>query len=131
MESNSTLQFIGGLAFGAVVGWTTYFILRRAQPKALTDITTIIGALGGATITGLFTKESVAFVGYAIGLAVGFFVYYIVFLVIVGKHAIREALIKHLQETGGVALGGEPGGGQAVGEVVDWGADKKVKKSKK
>jgi hypothetical protein len=120
--NSDVLQFIGGLAFGAVIGWVTYFILRRAQPKALSDISTIIGAVGGATITGLFSKGGAAFAGYCIGLCVGFFVYYIVFMAITGKAAIREALIKHVQG-GAVPMGGTI----PTEEVVDWGADKKAK----
>jgi len=88
----NVLQFIGALAFGLVVGWTTYFILRRAQPKALSDLTTFIGAIGGAAVTTLFDSKGSTFAGYAIGLALGFLAYYLVFLWIVGVHAIRESL---------------------------------------
>jgi hypothetical protein len=30
----------GAVAFGIVVGWLTYFILRRAKPTALSDLST-------------------------------------------------------------------------------------------
>lgn len=66
---------LGAFCFGLVVGWVTYGILRRSQRNVLTDITTVISALGGAAVTGLFTAESGAFGAYCIGLAVGFFWY--------------------------------------------------------
>src|SRR5262245_27546048 len=66
---------IGGITFGLVVGWVTYGFLRRSARKTLTDITTVIGAIGGATVTGIFQPGTGAFAGYCIGLAVGFFGY--------------------------------------------------------
>jgi hypothetical protein len=89
-----TLMYVGAFAFGAVIGWTTYFIMRRAQPTAITDIAAVIGALGGAAILTLFEARGPMFASYAIGLAVGFFAYFVIFFLIVGKGAIREGLIK-------------------------------------
>jgi hypothetical protein len=96
------VMFVGALAFGGVIGWTTYFILRRAKPSALSDLSTIIGTLGGATILGLFDPKGPLFAGYAIGLACGFFAYYAVYSKVVGKTAIREALVKKQGEEGTV-----------------------------
>jgi uncharacterized membrane protein YeaQ/YmgE (transglycosylase-associated protein family) len=89
-----TLMYVGAFAFGAVIGWTTYFIMRRAQPTTMTDIAAVIGALGGAAILTLFEARGPMFATYAIGLAVGFFAYFAIFLRIVGSNAIREGLIK-------------------------------------
>jgi hypothetical protein len=127
----TVLQFFGGLAFGAVIGWITYFVIRRAQPKVLTDITTIIGILGGGAVTALFAPEGASFAGYAIGLALGFFGYYVTFSIVVGKHAIREVMIKSLKGSGGAAMGG--GARQETEEAgeVDWGPDVKTSKGKK
>src|ERR1044072_9480478 len=69
------LNLIGAALFGVVIGWITYRTLRRTKPNGLSDIATVIGAVGGARITGLFPKESGALSVYSIGLAVGFFVY--------------------------------------------------------
>jgi len=124
---DGVLRFIGGIAFGGVIGWITYFIMRRAQPKALTDLTTIVGILGGGTIIGLFDPKTITFAGYAIGLAVGFFGYYLLFLKIVGKHAIREVMIKQLGSEGGTGGGGAPMGPAEPPSPepgVDWGADR-------
>ena len=70
-----TLSLIGAFAFGLVIGWVTYGSLRRAKRNGLTDITTVIGAVGGAAVTKLFPTESGAFGAYSIGLAIGFFAY--------------------------------------------------------
>ena len=69
---------IGAGFFGLVIGWVTYRTLRRSQTNGLSDIATIIGAVGGAAVTTLFPSGSDAFGAYCIGLAVGFFAYLIV-----------------------------------------------------
>jgi uncharacterized membrane protein YeaQ/YmgE (transglycosylase-associated protein family) len=94
MPQTPILFYAGAFAFGAVLGWITYFIMRRAQPTALTDIATIIGALGGAAILNLFEARGPMFAAYAIGLAAGFFGYFLVYSLIVGKAAIRESLVR-------------------------------------
>jgi NhaP-type Na+/H+ or K+/H+ antiporter len=65
----------GALAFGLLIGWITSSILRRAKRDSLTDISTIIAALGGAAVTGLFSKGNGEFGIYCIGLAIGFWWY--------------------------------------------------------
>jgi uncharacterized membrane protein YeaQ/YmgE (transglycosylase-associated protein family) len=69
------LSLVGALCFGVVVGWVTYRTLRRSQTNGLSDIATVIGAIGGATVTALFTHESGDFGAYCIGLMIGFFGY--------------------------------------------------------
>lgn len=78
----------GPFSFGLVVGWVTYRTLRRkTDGVALGDIAAVIGAVGGATVVGLF--KSGAFDSYCIGLAVGFFAYFVTGIVIdkIGKSA--------------------------------------------
>lgn len=71
------IESVGAVAFGLVVGWITYRTLRRtATTASISDIAAVIGAVGGAAVTGLFTNPSL-FGWYSIGLAVGFFVYII------------------------------------------------------
>jgi len=98
----TVLLLVGALFFGTVVGWMAYFILRRARPTALSDLSTIIGTLGGATILGLFDPKGPLFGAYAIGLGLGFFAYYRTYKKVVGKAAIRETLIKKQGEEGTV-----------------------------
>lgn len=71
------IEFTGALCFGAVIGWICYRTLRRSgETVALSNIATVIGAVGGAAVTGLFdTKE--LFAWYSIGLALGFVLYLI------------------------------------------------------
>ena len=69
---------VGALCFGLVIGWVAYRTLRRSgETVALSDIATVIGAVGGAAVTGLF-KDQALFGTYCIGLALGFFLYLIV-----------------------------------------------------
>jgi hypothetical protein len=70
------ITFFSALLFGVVVGWITYRTLRHASTTGLSDIATVIGAVGGAAITGLFPHANGAFNGYCIGLFLGFFLYF-------------------------------------------------------
>jgi uncharacterized membrane protein YeaQ/YmgE (transglycosylase-associated protein family) len=64
----------GAACFGLVVGWIVYRTLRRTDTTGLSDIATVIGAVAGAAVTGIFDSEDL-FGYYAVGLAVGFFGY--------------------------------------------------------
>jgi hypothetical protein len=66
---------LGAACFGLVIGWVTYRTLRRSAGGGLSDISTVIGAVGGAAVTGLFSPQSGAFGSYSIGLMIGFFGY--------------------------------------------------------
>ncbi|WFE31243.1 hypothetical protein [Micromonospora sp. WMMD975] len=80
----STLSGWGAFAFGLVVGWFTYFVNRhRKDDVSLTDIATIIGALGGAAVLALFPARSELFGAYGTGLAIGFFGYFSMLVLIV------------------------------------------------
>jgi hypothetical protein len=68
----------GAFCFGLVVGWVTYRTLRRTKTNGLSDISSVIGAIGGAAVVSLFPEETNAFGAYSIGLAIGFFAYLIV-----------------------------------------------------
>jgi hypothetical protein len=72
----------GAFWFGLVIGWVTYRTLRRSGTTKIGDIATVIGAVGGAAVTGLFPKESNAFGNYCGGLAIGFFAYLAVALIL-------------------------------------------------
>jgi NhaP-type Na+/H+ or K+/H+ antiporter len=74
MGHASTVFDIGAICFGLVIGWITYRTLRRSDAAAVSDIATVIGAVGGGAVLGIF-KLGDSFGWYAIGLAVGFFGY--------------------------------------------------------
>ena len=85
-EVATTLQKIGAGAFGAVVGWYVYYINRwRKDDVQLSDIVTLIGAIGGAAILALFPAKTDLFGAYGIGLASGFFVYFFILVILVNK----------------------------------------------
>jgi NhaP-type Na+/H+ or K+/H+ antiporter len=68
---------IGAICFGVVIGWIVYRTLRRTSDAVrLSDLATVVGAVGGAGVTALFNSQAL-FGCYAIGLAGGFFAYLI------------------------------------------------------
>ena len=83
-ESASLLQLLGAGGFGAVVGWFVYYINRyRKAAVNLSDVVALVGAIGGAAILALFPAKSDLFGAYGVGLAAGFFGYFVVLLVMV------------------------------------------------
>jgi hypothetical protein len=66
---------VGALLFGVVIGWITYRTLVRKEGGAqVSDIATVVAAVGGGAVTALFSKPGL-FGMYAIGLFIGFFGY--------------------------------------------------------
>jgi hypothetical protein len=85
-EIATVLQKVGAGAFGAVVGWYVYYINRyRKDDVQLSDIVTLIGAVGGAAVLALFPAKTDLFGAYGIGLASGFFMYFFILVVLVTK----------------------------------------------
>lgn len=83
-DSAGLLQLLGAGGFGAVVGWYVYYINRyRKADVQLSDAVTLIGAIGGAAILALFPAKSDLFGAYGVGLAVGFFGYFVALIVMV------------------------------------------------
>lgn len=80
----TSVQEWGAFAFGLVIGWFTYFVNRhRTGEVTLGDVATIVGAVGGAAVLALFPAGTDLFGGYGIGLAVGFFGYFLVLVLLV------------------------------------------------
>jgi hypothetical protein len=78
-DSASTLQIAGAIGFGALIGWYVYYVNRHRTDKVqFGDLITLIGALGGAAILAIFPAKTDLFGAYGIGLAAGFFGYYLV-----------------------------------------------------
>ncbi|MGB9181084.1 MAG: hypothetical protein WCB68_17765 [Pyrinomonadaceae bacterium] len=78
------VHFWGAVGFGAIIGWYVYLVnrYRKADVQA-SDIVTLIGAIGGAAVLALFPAKSDLFGAYGIGLAIGFFGYFIVLILLV------------------------------------------------
>jgi hypothetical protein len=109
VDTDLALNFWGAFCFGIVIGWITYRTLRRNQAQSgLSDIATVIGAVGGAAITGIWKPGTNSFGGYCIGLLIGFFAYLIISFIIEGSKA---------RETVPTWLGTEPPQGQIIGIV--------------
>jgi len=84
-QAASTLQLWGAGAFGGIIGWYVYYINRyRRGDVQLSDLVTLIGVLGGGAILALFPARTDLFGAYGIGLAVGFFLYFLVLIFLVG-----------------------------------------------
>lgn len=81
-----SIQLIGAAGFGALIGWYVYFINRyRSGDVQLGDLVTVIGVLGGAGVLALFPAQSSLFGAYGVGLAIGFFGYFLILVVLVWK----------------------------------------------
>jgi hypothetical protein len=79
------LVLIGAGAFGVLIGWYVYYVNRyRKGDVQLSDITTLIGVIGGGSILTLFEGAKTEMFGaYGVGLFVGFFAYLILLSVMV------------------------------------------------
>jgi uncharacterized membrane protein YeaQ/YmgE (transglycosylase-associated protein family) len=83
---------LGAVLFGVVVGWVTYrTLIRRSDEATLSDIATVIGAVGGGAVVGLFDSPHL-FGLYSIGLAVGFFGYLALFRIINGSRETGDRM---------------------------------------
>jgi hypothetical protein len=79
-------KMVGAFLFGVVIGWFVYHTLRyRSGPTGLDDIAKLIGMIGGAAVLVLFPEKSDLFAWYGIGLAFGFFLYFVILLIMVKK----------------------------------------------
>jgi len=89
-DEATLLQLIGAFCFGMLLGWYLYYINRyRKEEIKLNDLVTLIGALGGATILALFPAKSDLFGAYGVGLAIGFFGYFLFLVVLVALSKTR------------------------------------------
>jgi drug/metabolite transporter (DMT)-like permease len=83
-QSASALQICGAACFGALIGWYVYYINRyRRGDVQLSDLVTLIGVLGGSAVLVLFPARTDLFGAYGIGLAIGFFGYFLALLIMV------------------------------------------------
>jgi len=114
LQATTVLPLARAFCFGLVVGYITYRTLARTTAKAsIADLATVIAAIGGGTVTMLFGGADGNMFGlYAIGLAVGLLLYFIVL-----RRYLPEKSIEVLSEgdDGPRQGGGRAGGDDAVG----------------
>jgi zinc transporter ZupT len=77
----------GAFWFGVVIGFITYRTLKHKKEVGISDIATVLGAVGGAAVLALFPVDSNRFDFYAIGLAAGFFLYLALSMLLAGREA--------------------------------------------
>jgi len=78
------LQIAGALGFGLLIGWYIYYINRyRRGDIQWSDLVTLVGIIGGTAILALFPQGTDLFGAYGVGLAVGFFSYFIALIIMV------------------------------------------------
>src|SRR5829696_4221702 len=82
----SWIQILGAGGFGALIGWYVYYINRyRKGDVQLSDLVTLIGAVGGSAVLVLFPQGSDLFGAYGIGLFGGFFSYFLMLIALVAR----------------------------------------------
>lgn len=95
---NILMPQMGAFSFGLIIGWYVYYVNRyRKGDVQFSDITTLTGAIGGAALLRLFDTSDAnklspeLFGWYGVGLAVGFFGYFVVLAVLVEKSSSFNA----------------------------------------
>ncbi len=121
----TTLQLVGAFLFGMVIGWFVYFVNRhRTEEVKLADVATLVAAIGAGAILVLFPAGTDLFGSYGIGLAVGFFLYFGVLLLIVAVQKKERGwtfewfldgraprLAENQERSGSHPMGSQAGGG--------------------
>ncbi|MFF7602955.1 hypothetical protein [Streptomyces mirabilis] len=88
MGSSQTVMSVGACCFGITIGYITYRTLVRAERSAVSDLATVVTAVGGAAVTSLFDpQQGDTFGWYSIGLLVGLAVFFLLFFAMNGKAA--------------------------------------------
>jgi hypothetical protein len=89
----SVLVQAGACCFGIVIGYVTYRTLARSTDRAaISDLAAVVGAVGGAVITGLFPAGSTLFAWYSIGLLGGMAAFFVIFGRLNGKKKLAAMM---------------------------------------
>jgi len=114
----SMIQLMGAGCFGAIIGWYVYYINRyRKADVQLSDLVTVVGVIGGSAVLALFPAGTDLFGAYGIGLAIGFFGYFMVLIFLVGISRNFDAdwfLDSRRKMPDGNVLVPDGGGGKAM-----------------
>lgn len=93
MGNSPLVISIGAVCFGIVIGFIAYRTLVRKDSAAITDISAVVGAVGGGAVAVWFDRaEGDSFAWYSIGLLGGMVVYFIQYRILNGKLKSAENL---------------------------------------
>ena len=81
MTSKDIINDGGAVWFGLVIGWITSVTFHSHTEHGIKDIATIIGIIGGASVTKLFSKTNTQFSMYCVGMAIGFIIHILVSII--------------------------------------------------
>jgi hypothetical protein len=77
---------VGVVCFGLVVGYITYrMLVRTTANAAISDLATVIGAIGGGAVTTFVEPGTDLFGWYGVGLLVGFAFYAVLYRLAAGR----------------------------------------------
>jgi len=87
------MSSVGALCFGLVLGYVTYrMLIRTTANAAVSDLTTVVGAIGGAAVTAVAEPGTSLFGWYGVGLALGFVSYGLAYYFLNGKERLAVVL---------------------------------------
>jgi hypothetical protein len=94
MIGPNLVMSVGAFCFGVTIGYITYRTLVRTEKPVVSDIATVIGAVGGAAVTGLFDpRQGDAFGWYSIGLLTGIAAFFLLFLALNGRRKTAVVML--------------------------------------
>ena len=109
MAQSQPVMSVGALCFGLSVGFIAYRTLIRTASKAeISDIATVVAAVGGGAVTGLFQPNTDLFGWYAIGLLVGMALFFVLYLIMNGRQKLAKVM-------SGETVGAAPSAGTSRG----------------
>jgi hypothetical protein len=118
MSGTGALGQVGAACFGVAVGYLTCrSLVRTAVNASVAVVAAVVGAIGGAAVTGLFATS--VFAWYSIGLLAGMAVFFAVFGRLNGRHRLA-AVLGVRTEVPSISRSSEPGPAAAqpdAGEV--------------
>jgi hypothetical protein len=103
----------GAVVFGVVIGYLSYRTLVRTTDKAaISDLATVIGAVGGGAVTKIYDPAGTSFAYYVFGLAGGFIIFFLLFLAMNGKESTAKVMAGKTTTLGGGPTGEQDTTGQ-------------------
>jgi hypothetical protein len=100
---------VGALIFGLVVGYITYRTLIRTVDKAsVSDLATVLSAIGGGAVVKLYDPSGTPFAFYSIGLTVGMTVFFFAFWKMTDKSTLAKVMAGKTTTLGGSVTGTGP-----------------------